>query len=183
MKLGLTRKDGTSLMNPLRLWIVILLVALPLISSAQKSSWSFVLSSGDTLSTCTLRAFDDSLLTIDCNGTGVSLPVDSVETLFRRTESHFWPGAWYGTMAGAVFGVLIGVATYQEPQRKPGDWIILDFGPGAAAAGGFILGAVGGFAIGGIIGASTEGEDKYELSRRNRPTKLRIIRIVMLGDK
>ncbi|WP_018615435.1 hypothetical protein [Segetibacter koreensis] len=53
------------------------------------------------------------------------------------------------TLAGAVTGTLIGLATYQKPE--PDGWITIDLGPRASAAAGGIFGTLAGALVGLII--------------------------------
>lgn len=72
-----------------------------------------------------------------------------------------------GLIIGGIGGALIGLATYQEPKNT--GWITIDFGPGANAAGGGLLG----IAVGGIIGAiagkdqtiQIEGKSQEEINK------------------
>ena len=94
------------------LWIAgFLVVILPVGSCAQTNTWCVVLLTGDTLSECRLHAVDDSVLSLERNGLVVSLPLDSLDALFRRRESSFWRAVGYGTVGGAVLGMFFGLVT------------------------------------------------------------------------
>lgn len=53
-----------------------------------------------------------------------------------------------GLLVGAATGALIGLASYQKP--APGPWVF-DFGPGASALGGAILGIPAGTLVGVLV--------------------------------
>jgi hypothetical protein len=163
--------------------VSILLTAFPSYACAQTVAWSVGLIGGDTLSGCTPQALKDTLIILVCSEAVVSLPVDSIDYLARHQETHFWAGAGYGTLIGASLGALVGLLTYEKPEPGYGQWFTIDFGPGANALGGAIVGAVGGFVIGGAIGESTGGDEIYKLSGKLRQQKLEIIREVMFEQK
>jgi len=112
--------------------------------------------SGDTLRECTLDSLPDIVLYFTSNGKAISLPIDSI-ALLSRVQGHFWIGAGVGLAVGATSGAIIGAASYKKPTGP----FAIDLNPGGA--GGAILGATAGFLIGGIIGASSEHNETYDL--------------------
>ena len=154
------------------------LVALPFMSSAQRSDWRVVQSSGDTLIDCVLQAFDDSMLTLGCNGSKISLPVDSVDLLFYHKDSGFLTGVVTGGAAGFLLGAVMGPANYTEGEpgfaRFPGYLVAgIEWG---------LIGAIGGSAVGGIIGAAFGGGEIYRFSGMTYKAKVNTIRNVMLTE-
>jgi Na+/proline symporter len=93
--------------------------------------------------------------------------------LIRHKESHFWSSAGYGALAGTAVGVVVGLVSYEKP--KSTGFSTLDFGPGATALAGGILGAVTGFTIGGIVGAVSGGDEKHDLSQEPTEEKIKIL--------
>ncbi len=61
---------------------------------------------------------------------------------------------------GIPVGAIVGLASYKEPE--PGSWEI-DFGPGASAAGGALLGCLAGFPVGAIVGAFSTRYTTHDL--------------------
>ena len=157
-----------------------LLLALPLLSSAQRNDWRVVRSSGDTLSDCALMTLDDSLLTLKHNGSTMSLPVDSVDLLFYHKDSFFWTGAGYGFGAGFAVGAVIGAASYRGEGSD-----LFGLGGGIVASGlqmGFLCG-VGGFAVGGVIGGSQGEDEMHKLSGMPHIVRLNMVRSAMLNER
>ena len=146
----------------------------PSISAAQINGWTVITSAQDTLGPCTIGALAGGFVYLSCDSSSMRLPVDSLKIILRQGEPHFWSSAGYGTLAGVAVGALFGFATYQRPSGS----FTFDFGPGAAAFGGAILGGVAGFAIGGIVGASSGGEEKYDLSGATTEEKVKILHIL-----
>lgn len=141
----------------------------------QIHGWRVGISGGDTLTGCLLQAIDDSLLTLTRRGEVISLPVDSIDFVSRRTTSRFWTGAGYGSVVGAIVGYMLGVGSYKEPAY--GQMRIIDAGTVGLAMG--ILGGVGGFAVGGIVGAAASLDEMYKLSGRTHNNKLVVLRMVL----
>ncbi len=147
----------------------------PTISSAQSNEWTVITSTGYTLRSCTIGTLEGDVVNLVCGNSAVQIRVDSLSMLIRHKESHFWSGAGYGTLVGIAVGAIVGLATYQKPT---GAWSI-DLGPGVAALGGGVLGAVTGFIIGGIIGAVSGGDETYDLSQEPTKEKIRILRYIL----
>lgn len=137
------------------------------VADAQDIPWNIVVARKDTLSDCTLLEVRDSVLVFS----GISrdsVSIDSVDLVFRTTESSFWTSAGYGALIGAVTGAVIAAATHEE---QPGS--LFRITPGVAAMGGGVAGAVGGFAIGGLIGGTSGGTEIHDLS--NLPHRARFM--------
>lgn len=157
--------------------LYILSFTYPTISSAQTNKWTVITSAQDTLRSCIVVKLEGDVVNLFCGSSVVQISVDSLSMLIRHKESHFWSGAGYGTLAGITVGAIVGLATYHKPT---GAWDI-DLGPGVAALGGGILGAVTGFTIGGIVGAVSGGDEKYDLSQEPTKEKIKILRD-LLGE-
>lgn len=141
------------------------------------------LSTGLSLRGKLMDDVSDSSFAFESNREVHFIPVNSLESILRHRESRFWTGAGIGVVVGAALGGIIGYATYSKPQRKPGEWFVLDFGPGLNTAAGAIVGVPIGFAIGGTIGASMGGDDVINMSGTGYQVKLMIIRMVISGGE
>ncbi len=137
------------------------------------------LSTGLSLRGRILDDVSDSCFAFESNREVHLIPMNSLDLLRRDRKSQFWAGAGIGMLIGAAVGAVIGYATYSRPERKPGQWIVLDFGPGLNAAAGAIVGMPVGFAVGGAVGASKGGEDIINMSGTRYQAKLTIIRMVI----
>lgn len=131
----------------------------PLHSSAQENWWQVIRLSGDTLSDCRLDSLPEIILYITCNGTSISISLDSIAELRRFKETSFLKGAGNGFLVGGTIGALVGAASYQKTTTP----YSIDFGPGMAALGGGLLGGAGGFIIGGIMSSSSNHYETYTI--------------------
>ncbi len=153
--------------------ILIAAISWPAQTQAQDRLWTVITASYDTLSSCSLGLLDNGTLRLVCGSSSSRIPVDSVRSLTRPGTSHFWTGAGYGTLGGAVLGGIIGGATYEKPNSTSG--FTLDFGPGFNIVGGAIAGAVGGFLVGGVIGATSGGDEVHDIMLETHAAKVRIL--------
>ncbi len=138
---------------------------------AQVREWALITLAGDTLRPSRIAIADREVLLI-FDSSVKQIAMDSLKTLSRHKESHFWSGAAYGTCAGLVVGAAVGLASYERPPA--GTWAI-NFGAGASAVGGAVLGVMSGFVIGGIIGAASGGDEEYDISKSSTEEKLKIL--------
>jgi hypothetical protein len=144
----------------------------PTVSSAQTNEWTIITSARDTLRPCIIGKLEGDVVNLICGSSAIQISADSLSMLTRHEESHFWSGAGYGTLIGAAMGTFVGAATYQKSTGT----FALDLGPGVAALGGGILGAVMGFTIGGIVGIVSGGDKEYDLSQEPTVEKIKILR-------
>ena len=182
-------------MSTLKVFLALALMFVLCSANAQERAWHIAFTTGDTLKECKLLGLNDSVLIVDRGDTTMSVPVDSVVSLFRHKERLFMKGAPYGAVAGIVVGAVIGVATYEKPYHAPTPpepglkWDIkppglgLDaddfFGGIASLIEGAAIGGVVGFAIGGALSAAGSGDELYELSKIPHRAKLMILQKIM----
>jgi hypothetical protein len=152
--------------------VCIVLLTFPIISRAQSKEWTVVTSTHDTLRSCIIGTLKGDTVNLISGNSVVQISVDSLSMLIRHGETQFWSGAGYGTLAGVAVGAFVGLAA----DEKSTGTFALNFGPGVAALGGGILGAVTGFTIGGIIGAVSGGDEKHDLSQEPTGGKIKILR-------
>jgi len=107
--------------------------------SAQSNVWQIKLAAATMLSNVSLQNVVGDSLAISQFGQVRRIAVDAIIEMRQAKKSKFWKGAGIGFLTGAAAGALIGLATYEEPNAADG--FTLDFGPGANALGGGILGA------------------------------------------
>ena len=142
---------------------------LPLISYGQHFGWNIVRSSDDTLSECTLKACDDSLLTLSSHGIEVSLPVDSINVLFRDKESYLVVGGAIGMIVSVPLGFLLAEAIVHKGEG------IVDLSGIEKALLVMAVGAIG-FTAGGLIGESSGRDELYDLTATNHQERIIILR-------
>ena len=143
--------------------------------SAQKIYWTVITTSGDTLQSCLIGTLEGNTVYLVRDNGAVKICVDSLRMLNTHSESHFWSGARFGTLAGAAVGAIIGNVTYQKPKSN-GEWDFDLFAELGHTLGGGILGGVTGFVVGGAIGASLEGNEKHDLSLKTTEERIKILR-------
>jgi len=144
---------------------------------AQDNAWQIKLADGDILSNLSLQNVVGDSLVVSQTGQARRIAVDDIVEMRRAGKSKFWKGAGIGFLAGGATGALIGLATYEEPD--PANGFTLDFGPGANALAGGILGGLGGFVVGGMIGASAGKDEVYDFSTKTFEQKLAVLRLIV----
>lgn len=158
------------------------LVSIALLVSASSlfpQNWRLILTNGDTLSGVSLEKLAGDSILVSQDASINSIPIASLVEMRNFKKSQFLKGAGIGFLAGAAAGALIGWATYEEPQPSPESFILLDFGPGANALAGGVVGGLGGLLLGGAIGASAGKDDIYPLSTLQFPQRKEIIQLIL----
>jgi hypothetical protein len=148
------------------------------VSSARGKEWTIVTSSHDTLHSCVIGKLDGDVCDFTCDDSLIEIPLDSLATLSRHKESHFWRGAGYGALAGAVAGAVLGAAMYQESTGS-----VVHFGRGVGALAGASAGVVLGFAVGGIIGGASGGDETYDFSGKTVNQKIHLLEYIQNEDR
>jgi hypothetical protein len=146
---------------------------------AQDPTWEVSTTRGDTLTACLLLSVDDSVLAVTCGGRSKRIPVDSITRLRKVQPSKFWTGVGYGALGGVVIGAAVGLATYSKPEPRPGEWVLIDLGPGFAAAAGALIGLGFGACVGGAIGASISGSEETDLRNTSHAQRLAILHFIV----
>jgi hypothetical protein len=154
------------------------------------NNWNLTLSNGDTISNISLNRLEGDSLVISDGAFTKRVLVDSIVEVRQINKSNFREGAGIGLLAGMTIGALMGRASYKKPVPSSGeskDWIHFDVGSGPDGAelstiGGGLLGCVSGFIIGGIIGASSRGDERYDLLHKNHYQKINMIQTILLNE-
>jgi outer membrane lipoprotein SlyB len=130
---------------------------------SQYNSWIITITTGDTLSGCSLIALEGDSLRTEWSGYPVMLPVESVRQLQYHRRSEFWRGAFYGSTLGAIGGTFVAGA-----------------GSASSVIGEGTLGAVSGLLVGGLAAEYLSQDDRYDLVNFDIREKKNIIRTLLL---
>jgi hypothetical protein len=141
-------------------------------SFSEENGWTAITIANDTIKSCSIGTISEGSVNLISSSAVIKIPIDSLKTLIRHGESHFWGGAGYGSLIGFAVGAIIGAGTYHKPTGP----FAIDFGQTAETLGGGLLGGVAGFAIGGVIGAISGGGDAYDLAEKSMTEKIEILR-------
>jgi hypothetical protein len=71
-----------------------------------EDNWTVITFSNDTIHSCNIGAIHGDSINITCNSFSEIIHLDSIKTLIKQGESHFWSGAGYGSLIGFVACLL-----------------------------------------------------------------------------
>ncbi len=158
--------------------IISILLIISNVSLAQESNTNLTLVNSNTLIQSSMEELIADSVRISLSGQSQWVKVDSVLEIRIIKKSKFWQGAGIGFLGGAVFGGVLGAASYSKP--SPSDsYFNVDSGPGLSTFGGVVLGGLTGTLVGGIIGASSGKDKVYDLSQKNLEEKIKIIKSII----
>ena len=171
-------KGDESVKNITRLWkIITVTVILSVLIPAQKKDWKIVIKSGDTLFNYRLFQMSDPLVLKWIDKT-ISVPIDSVELLFRYRESHYDIGAGIGIIAGFIFGAMLGESIFHDSPRATSHAPVPTGEQILYTIGGGVLGSVLGYYTGGQIASGVN--EKIYLTTSTHEQKYAIIKKMLL---